>query len=156
MSGIICGTTYNRDGGCGQTAAAVLSKGTRWVVGVCKHTATNDIDVRCTVRPRPVTSVRCEADHRISIDHFRGCRGFATRDGFHAIYIMNADGSEQRSVTPDRSDHFQPAWSPDGQWIAYTQALADNGEIFLVNVTTGQQINLTRAPGDDDQPFWKP
>ena len=36
------------------------------------------------------------------------------------IYVMDADGKNQRRLTNSPGYDFQPAWSPDGQKIAFT------------------------------------
>jgi len=39
-----------------------------------------------------------------------------------ALYIAGADGSGLRRLTPSGQFSIQPAWSPDGNWIAYQKA----------------------------------
>ena len=39
-----------------------------------------------------------------------------------ALYIAQADGSGMRRLTPSGQFSAQPAWSPDGDWIAYQKA----------------------------------
>jgi Tol biopolymer transport system component len=42
-------------------------------------------------------------------------------DGFFQMFAMPvAGGTPPRQVTTDPSHKTQPAWSPDGGWIAYT------------------------------------
>ncbi len=41
------------------------------------------------------------------------------RDGNWEIYIMNADGTNQRRLTREQSEDWLPACSPDGQKIAF-------------------------------------
>ena len=41
------------------------------------------------------------------------------RDGNYEIYIMDADGKNQRRLTNNPTDDAVPAWSPDGQKIAF-------------------------------------
>ncbi|MEX2157598.1 MAG: hypothetical protein WD773_12265 [Gemmatimonadales bacterium] len=38
------------------------------------------------------------------------------------LYVMNADGSGVTQLTSGGDDHADPAWSPDGQWIAFNAA----------------------------------
>jgi Tol biopolymer transport system component len=39
-----------------------------------------------------------------------------------AVYIARASGSDVRRLTPSGQFSAQPAWSPDGKWIAYQKA----------------------------------
>ncbi len=72
------------------------------------------------------------------------------------LYVVNADGSRQRSLARD-ARAVTPAWSPDGQRIAFvTQALDEAREISVVNADGGEVENLTRNPGPDDAPAWSP
>ena len=41
------------------------------------------------------------------------------RDGNIEVYVMNADGSGQRDLTRNAAFDNYPAWSPDGQKIAF-------------------------------------
>jgi dipeptidyl aminopeptidase/acylaminoacyl peptidase len=52
--------------------------------------------------------------------------------------------------TPKELSNFRPLWSPDGKWIAYTQAHAGgrNSNVFVVEVATGKNANLTPHEGD--------
>jgi Tol biopolymer transport system component len=38
----------------------------------------------------------------------------SARDGNYEIYVMDADGSNQRRLTDDAGSDRQPEWSPDG------------------------------------------
>lgn len=41
-------------------------------------------------------------------------------DGFFQVFALPIAGGTPRQVTTDPSQKTQPAWSPDGNWIAYT------------------------------------
>jgi Tol biopolymer transport system component len=49
-----------------------------------------------------------------------GCQDTGDIGEFHTLYVMNADGSEERRVT-DVFGQFA-VWSPDGRFIAFTPA----------------------------------
>ena len=46
---------------------------------------------------------------------------------------MNPDGSGQTRLTTDLADDSQPAWSPNGQRIAFTSGRDGNFEIYVMN-----------------------
>ena len=51
----------------------------------------------------------------------------------------------------------QPAWSPDGERLAFASARDGNWEIYLFNVETNGVRRLTNSPGAvDQQPAWSP
>jgi len=71
------------------------------------------------------------------------------------LYVVNADGHGQRLLTRKASNDA-PAWSPDGQSIAF-QSLRDGlGEIYVMNADGTGQRNLTRSPATDFGPVWSP
>lgn len=57
------------------------------------------------------------------------CCGFESQ----AIYVMSADGSDQRRLTESDGFDMAPAWSPDGEWIAF----ARRGEGLVVAPAAG-------------------
>jgi len=81
------------------------------------------------------------------------------RDGTNRIYLMNRNHNALRPLTnhlPSKAD-FDPAWSPDGQWIAFTfvQAAASRYDIYKINVNTGALQQLTNT-GYNRFPKWSP
>jgi Tol biopolymer transport system component len=73
---------------------------------------------------------------------------FNRNNGFLcAIYMVNADGSNFRLLTPPRLTAFEPDWSPDGTKIAFSvnsnfSTILDE-EIWVINADGSQPVRLT-------------
>jgi Tol biopolymer transport system component len=56
------------------------------------------------------------------------------------LWIMNADGSDQRKLTDNGAANFGPFWHPDGRRVIFSSNLHEptgfNFELYLVDVQT--------------------
>ena len=50
----------------------------------------------------------------------------------------------------------EPAWSPDGQLVAYTSDVAGNSDIWIQSATDPRPVRLTSSPAEDSEPEWSP
>ena len=67
------------------------------------------------------------------------------------LYLIDADGANPVRLTSATQD---PAWSPDGQWLAFADA---NQAISLIQPDGTGQVTLTDpAGGEDRRPAWSP
>jgi hypothetical protein len=72
-------------------------------------------------------------------------------NNFSDIFVMNADGSDQRRLTQSRKD-LSPTWSPDGTKIAFARYNNNTGDIFVMNADGSDQ----RAVASGSGPAWSP
>jgi Tol biopolymer transport system component len=76
-----------------------------------------------------------------------------------AIFVMNADGSDVRKVTPTRLGAWSPDWSPDGSRIAFLSHCCDpqSSAIWIMNADgTGRQQLTFPGPRHDYAPSFAP
>lgn len=89
----------------------------------------------------------------------------SNRNGFLDVYVMNADGSNQRqltfgSINPangfTRTRALSPVWSPDGSQIAFSGSM-DYGR-FNLNVINADGTRIRKLTTDMDigNPTWSP
>src|SRR3954454_13451103 len=73
------------------------------------------------------------------------------------VYVMSADGTNPRNVTPDEGVDTQPAWSPDGKRIAVASYGSRRG-IMVIPADGGTARQLTHSSGAlfDGAPAWSP
>ena len=70
------------------------------------------------------------------------------------IYSLKLGAGEPaRKIVPDG---IQPAWSPDGQILAFTTYRDSNLEVYTTDRDGRQLRNLTRHKGLDSRPSWSP
>ncbi|WP_297895861.1 amidohydrolase family protein [Shewanella sp.] len=76
-------------------------------------------------------------------------------DGGDNIWIMDADGSNPRTVTQETFRLLNsPAWSPDSQYLVARKHFTASrslgaGEVWLYHVAGGEGVKLTERPNDE-------
>jgi TolB protein len=82
-----------------------------------------------------------------------------------AIYSVTPAGGDRRTIARLSADARgavedpQPAWSPDGRWVAFCQLRSrgvEGSDIWIVRADGTRLRRLTRSPGVDTDPSWAP
>ncbi len=63
------------------------------------------------------------------------------------LYVMDYPNGTPKRLTNNEFTEAQPAWSPDGNSIAFATWNADGGDLFKVNVNSGALQQLTNKKG---------
>ena len=69
---------------------------------------------------------------------------------------MNADGAGVVRLTANPGNDTSPAWSPDGQRIAFVSTREGPAEIFVMNADGSGVTRLTYDLGLNQYPNWSP
>lgn len=77
----------------------------------------------------------------------------------YQVYVMHADGTEQRRITLDRSANLYPRFSPDGKQIAYHHFTpTEKGSLWVVDVdgSNPRQVLAEQENGNIGGLCWSP
>ncbi len=72
------------------------------------------------------------------------------------IWTVDLNGGEARQLTTFRGREFNPVFSPDGKWIAFSGAYDGNVDVYLIPSSGGNIKRLTWHPGADIVRGWTP
>ncbi|MFC1492356.1 DUF5050 domain-containing protein [candidate division KSB1 bacterium] len=79
------------------------------------------------------------------------------------IYVMESNGNNRTQLTFNNLEYYDitsqeehPSWSPDGSRIAFSLTANSQWEIFSMNSSGGDLINLTNNNVRDHSPSWSP
>jgi len=72
-----------------------------------------------------------------------------------SLVIANRDGSEERALTKGSLD-YNPAWSADGKWIAFTSERNGSADLYRMHADGAGVERLTDDPSFDDQAAFSP
>ncbi|GAA0617187.1 Tol-Pal system beta propeller repeat protein TolB [Halomonas beimenensis] len=111
------------------------------------------------------------AAHRISDQVFEaitGIRGaFSTRIAYvtsqgvgestaYQLYVADADGRNSQQVLGSDQPIMSPAWSPDGNKLAYVSFETGRPAIYVQEVASGRRARVTSFEGLNSAPAWSP
>jgi TolB protein len=124
-------------------------------------------DLRFTGTPAAVR----DAAHRCSdviYEKILGVRGaFATRIAYvsvdgsppaqrYQLIVADADGANARVILESHLPIMSPAWSPDGQWLAYVSFENKRASIYVQQVSSGARRLVSGRVGINGAPAWSP
>ncbi|MDH3404564.1 MAG: hypothetical protein OES32_04500 [Acidobacteriota bacterium] len=72
------------------------------------------------------------------------------------IYLMDADGQNQRAITAHKTVSLSPAWSPTGDAIAYTSFFSGRPGVYLVDLVSGRKNPLVTEGTFNASPSFSP
>jgi hypothetical protein len=73
------------------------------------------------------------------------------------LYVMDLPNGAPRRLTSDTVKEQVPAWSPDGQWLAYVTWTDQGGTLSKIRATPGSRsVRLTTDSAFYDTPVWSP
>jgi Tol biopolymer transport system component len=117
-----------------------------------------DDRARRLLAPPPTAAPAASASHIVFVTDRDGPDSLGNL-GNQEIYVMNADGSDQRRLTSDPALDITPALSRDGRRIAFTSQRAGGYDIFVMNVDGTEQRQLTHFADlglGATRPTWSP
>jgi TolB protein len=111
------------------------------------------------------------AAHRVSdvvYEKILGIRGaFATRIAYvsvdgqppaqrYQLVRADADGENPRIVLESRFPLMSPAWSPDGQWLAYVSFEGRRSSVYVQRLSSGERSRVSARAGINGAPSFSP
>jgi TolB protein len=109
--------------------------------------------------------------HRIAdsiYEQLTGVRGvFSTRIAFlsvegspptqrYKLTVADSDGLNPRVVANSSAPIMSPAWSPDGQSLAYVSFEGKAAAIYVQTIATGARTKVSARAGINGAPAWSP
>lgn len=74
----------------------------------------------------------------------------------YQLRVADYDGYNERLVLRSKQPLMSPAWSPDGQKLAYVSFQNGQAEIFIMNIYTGEREKVTSYPRHNGAPRFSP
>ena len=100
-----------------------------------------------------LTGVRGAFDTRIA---YVTVKQNAAGEERYSLQIADADGFNPQVLLESDQSLMSPAWSPDGQYLAYVSFEEDSSSVFVQNIRTGERNEVASNTGIDSTPAFSP
>lgn len=74
----------------------------------------------------------------------------------YRLEVVDSAGENPQTIFASNSPIMSPAWSPDGQYIAYVSFEKGKASLWQQNLRSGQRNKLSDTPGINGAPAWSP
>lgn len=74
----------------------------------------------------------------------------------YRLQVADADGNGEFTLFKSHQPMLSPAWSNDGQHLAYVSFHTGRPAIYVQHVNSSHQRKITGFPGLNDSPMWSP
>ena len=82
---------------------------------------------------------------------------YVTRAGArYTLWVADADGENAQSALASPESIISPAWSPNGQQLAYVSFESRKPVVYVHDVATGRRRLVTNFRGSNSAPAWAP
>jgi len=114
-------------------------------------------DATLATEPHYIDNLRTNIFDRFYVEAKTGRVAFVSvRSGPENLWVADkGKAPHQISFTQD-AFYQEPAWSPDGKWLAYVGVASAQSDIFLVSGDGGSPHTVTRDPAVQQSPAWSP
>ena len=72
------------------------------------------------------------------------------------LYTLDLPGGKPQKFDTGKSTAFQPAFSPDGKWIAYVSWSSEGGQLWKIPASGGQPVQLSKSLAVYSSPVFSP
>jgi len=74
----------------------------------------------------------------------------------YQLWVADADGENAQSALASPEPIISPAWSPDGNQLAYVSFESRKPVVYVHNVSTGKRRLIANFKGSNSAPAWSP